>query len=365
MGKIATIGGRRFGRATFGKFLRGGAAVAALACGAVALAQTLPDSAVSVLSIDPSALSKMIADYQRPNTIPESTDNPSTPYKAQLGKLLFFDPRLSGSGAISCASCHNPSFAWQDGLAKGVGDHGHVLGRHTPTILNTAWAEPLFWDGRADSLEQQAMGPMMATAEMAGSPEKVLETITNVAEYRDGMAKIFPGEKPSVENVAKLIAVFERTVVSGDAPFDLWAKGNANAISDSAKRGFVLFNTKANCASCHSGWRFTDDGFHDIGLAGDDMGRGKIVAGIVQLERAFKTPTLRNIVQRAPYMHDGSVRTLEAVVDHYDHGFIQRPSLSDQVKPLHLTDQEKADIVAFMKTLTSKDTPVEYPVLPR
>lgn len=352
-------------RAKFSKFVRGGVALAALACGAVALGQTLPDSAVSALSIDPAALTKMIADYKRPNAIPESADNPTTPDKAHLGKLLFFDPRLSGSGSISCASCHNPSFAWQDGLAKGVGDHGHVLGRHTPTILNSAWAEPLFWDGRAASLEQQAMGPMLAAAEMAGSPEKVLETINTVPEYRDGMAKVFPGEKLSVENVAKLLAVFERTVVSGDAPFDLWIKGDANAISDSAKRGFVLFNTKANCVSCHSGWRFTDDGFHDIGLAGDDMGRGKIVAGIVQLERAFKTPTLRNIVQRAPYMHDGSVPTLEAVVDHYDHGFIQRPSLSDQVKPLHLSAQEKADIVAFMKTLTSKDTPVEYPVLPR
>ena len=126
----------------------------------------------------------------------------------------------------------------------------------------------------------------------------------------------------------------------------------------------MLFNTTAQCSTCHTGWRFTDDGFHDIGLAGEDMGRGKIMPGLTILERAFKTPTLRNIAERAPYMHDGSQATLEAVVDHYDHGFVQRPSLSDGIKPLHLSAQDRADLVAFMRTLSSQDAPVSLPNLP-
>lgn len=378
-------GVRRAARRSAGSIKKlglGGAVLAMSSLAAVAIAASAPTSEPIAAAADtvggalPSAaggaaapaasdLAVMIAGYQRPTDIPSSAENPTTAEKARLGKMLFFDPRLSGSGAISCASCHNPSLGWQDGLARGVGDHGGVLGRHTPTILNAAWAEPLFWDGRADTLEQQAMGPMMAAAEMAGSPEKVMQTITTVAEYRDGLAKVFPGEKIGIENVAKVMAVFERGVVSGEAPFDRWIKGDEGAISPSAKRGFVVFNTKGNCASCHSSWRFTDDGFHDIGLPSDDLGRGKIVQGIVALDHAFKTPTLRNIAERGPFMHDGSLQTLEQVVDHYDHGFTQRPSVSDQVKPLNLTAGEKADLVAFMQALTSKDAPVDYPILPR
>lgn len=355
---------RRGRRAAKGLAL-GGALLSAVAFGAIAMAQVVPGAAEGILGIDPAGVTKMLADYQRPGTIPSPETNPTTDEKARLGKMLFFDPRLSGSGTISCASCHNPSLGWQDGLPTAVGDHGGILKRHTPTILNAAWAEPLFWDGRAGTLEEQAVGPIMADAEMAGSKTKVIDTISTVGEYREGMAKLFGKDPYTIENVAKLIAAYERTVVSAEAPFDAWVKGNRQAISESAKRGFVLFNTKANCVSCHSTWRFTDDSFHDIGLAGDDMGRAKVAPGLVIFERAFKTPTLRNIAERAPYMHDGSLKTLEQVVDHYDHGFIQRPSLSDSMKPLHLTAGEKADLVAFMKTLSSKDAPVDYPILPR
>jgi len=357
--------GPSFHRHSLRKLAWGGAALVATGICAMAVAQTLPESAASILGMDAASLARMTASYQRTASIPSPQDNPTTEAKVNLGKKLFFDPRLSGSGAISCASCHNPSFGWQDALPTAVGDHGGVLGRHTPTILNTAWAEPLFWDGRADTLEQQATGPMLANAEMAGSKDKVVATISTVPEYRDGMAKLFPKDPYTIENVAKLLAAYERTIVSGEAPFDRWIKGDVNAISDGAKRGFVLFNTKGNCASCHSSWRFTDDGFHDIGLPGSDIGRAKIMSTLPIFDHAFKTPTLRNIAERAPYMHDGSVKTLEAVVDHYDHGFIQRASLSDQVKPLHLTAQDRADLVEFMKALTSKDSAVSVPVLPR
>ncbi len=313
----------------------------------------------------PMTQTETIQSFRRPTSTPSPDNNRITPQRVALGKALFFDPRLSGSGAISCASCHNPSFGWQDGQAKGVGDKGGRLGRRTPTILNTAWAEPLFWDGRAPNLEEQAKGPMASTAEMNMPHGDVVAAVKRVPGYRAAFAVAYPGEVVNIDTVAKAIAAYERTVISGVAPFDRWVQGQARAMSPQAVRGFKLFNGKANCASCHSSWRFTDDGFHDIGLPDADIGRAKIAPGMTILEHAFKTPTLRNIAERAPYMHDGSIATLEEVVDHYDHGFQKRESLSDQVKPLSLTEQEKADLVAFMRALSSKDAPVTFPDLPR
>lgn len=302
--------------------------------------------------------------YRRPTTTPTPEGNPMTSGKVALGKLLFFDPRLSGSGAISCSTCHSPSLGWQDGLPKGVGHHGAVLARRTPTILNVAWGEPFFWDGRADTLEDQAKGPLMANMEMAGSSEKLLSFIRNSPAYRERFAQVFANEPLSIENVAKALASYERTIVSAEAPFDRWVRGDEQALSSSAKRGFVLFNTRAKCSSCHVGWRFTDDGFHDIGLPGNDMGRAKVAPGLIIFERAFKTPTLRNIAERAPYMHDGSLSTLAQVVDHYSGRFIRRPSLSDQITPLNISERDKADLIAFMKSLSSQDLPVAMPILP-
>lgn len=313
----------------------------------------------------PPTLEQLKANYLRPTSVPAPADNPTTVAKAHLGKLLFFDTRLSGSGAISCASCHNPSFGWEDAQVKGVGHKGGQLGRHTPTIIDVAWAEPLFWDGRAATLEDQAKGPLAAPAEMNMPHSDVIKKISSIPGYKTQFAAAYPGEPITIDVVAKAIAAYERTIVSGQAPFDRWLAGDEHAISASAKRGFMVFNTSGNCASCHSSWRLTDDGFHDIGLPGDDIGRAKIMPGLPILDHAFKTPTLRNIVERAPYMHDGSLPTLEAVVEHYDHGFVQRASLSDQIKPLHLSARDKADLVAFMRTLSSRDAPVTVPTLPR
>lgn len=312
-----------------------------------------------------AAINRMLVLYHRPTTIPAPADNPITPAKVELGKKLFFDPRLSGSGIISCASCHNPSFGWQDGQAIGVGDHGTPLSRHTPTILNVAWSEPLFWDGRADTLEQQATGPLMGKAEMNLPADRIVPTVSAIHGYRIAFATAFPAEQISIKTIMQALASYERTIVSGTAPFDRWVNGDGNALAEPAKRGFVIFNTKAKCAACHSGWRFTDDGFHDIGIPGDDMGRAQIMPGIPILERAFKTPTLRNIAERGPYMHDGSLHTLEQVIDHYDHGFVRRASLADQITSLDLTAQEKADLIAFLKSLSSTDEPVILPNLPR
>lgn len=338
-----------------------GAIALALSIGAVTVAGARsPDIVVG------GGIAALLKPFARPANIPAPADNPVTEAKAALGKALFFDPRLSGSGAIACASCHNPSLGWQDGQVRGVGHHGAPLGRHTPTILNIAWAEPLFWDGRADTLEEQAKGPLSAPAEMNMPAGDAVAKVRSIPGYRAAFGAAFPGQPIDLDTIAKAIATYERTVISGTAPFDRWVRGDDKAVSEPAKRGFALFNsTRTGCASCHSGWRFTDDGFHDIGLPDGDIGRARIVPGIAILEHAFKTPTLRNIAERPPYMHDGSLPTLEAVIDHYDHGYVDRPSLSPEMKRSKLTAQEKADLVAFLQSLSSRDKGVTFPILYR
>jgi cytochrome c peroxidase len=335
---------------------------------ASSLAQRGADTAalVSVAGIANSheEIAALRRSYARPSEIPFPEHNPFSEEKRRLGHALYFDPRLSKSGTMSCASCHNPALEWQDGLALGRGHNGNMLPRHSPTLLDIAWAPLLFWDGRADSLEDQVAGPLLSNAEMGMSEKLVLERINAAAEYKGMFTAAFPGQEISMKTIAAAIATFERTIVSARAPFDHWVDGDERAISDSAKRGFVVFNKKANCGACHSGWRFTDDGFHDVGLPDKDIGRGKVVVGVAELMHAFKTPTLRNIDRRGPYMHDGCLATLADVIRHYEGGFVKRQSLAPEMQPFTLSDQERADLLAFLKTLTSEDPPVTIPVLP-
>lgn len=304
--------------------------------------------------------------YQRPTEIPFPADNPRTDASIELGQRLFFDPRLSVSDAISCASCHNPAFAWGDGLPKGIGHGSKPVGRRTPTVLNLAWGELMFWDGRASSLEDQALGPIEAPGEMNQPIDELLEELQAIEGYAPLFEKAYPGEGITPDTIAKAIANYERTIVSGLAPFDAWVMGIESAISEEAKHGFDLFNTKAGCVDCHEGWNFTDSGFHDIGIPGDDLGRGKILEGIEALEYAFKTPTLRNLRQRAPFMHDGSEATLHDVIELYNiGGRVKRPSLSPSIRELHLTETEVKALIAFLDTLTSADEPVRIATLPR
>jgi cytochrome c peroxidase len=335
---------------------------------------TLPGFAAALvgetkqISIQPQAApgtDALKALFRRPGTIPFPKENPYTPEKASLGKRLYFDTRLSVTSAQSCASCHSPGYGWGDGLAVGVGHGMAKLGRHSPTIINAAWGAIFMWDGRLADLEEQALGPIQSPGEMNMPIEKLMERLASIGEYKPLFAAAFPNESMSAKTLAKAIATYERTVVSQRAPFDDWIGGDERAIPDEAKRGFVIFNTKAQCSSCHEGWNFTNDGFQDIGLPSDDIGRGKIAPGILKMKHAFKTPGLREIVRRAPYMHDGSIATLEQVVEHYDQGGVDRPSRSDLMKPLGLTAQEKSELVAFMKTLTSNLDPITVPVLPR
>jgi cytochrome c peroxidase len=290
-----------------------------------------------------AAIDAMKAEYRRPASIPFPKENPYTPQKAWLGKKLYFDTRLSLSSAQSCASCHNPGLGWGDGLAVSVGHGMAKLARRSPTLVNVAWGAAFMWDGFSPNLEEQALVAIKRPPVMNMPPEPMMERISSIAEYKPLFAAAFPNEEMSAITLAKAIATYERTVVSELAPF----------------------NTKGQCSSCHEGWNFTNDGFHDTGLPNDHPGRGKLVPDIVKMKQAFKTPGLREISKRGPYMHDGSISTLEQVIEHYDRGGVDRPSRSDLMKPLDLTPQEKSDLVAFMKTLTSNLDPTTMPVLPR
>ena len=331
----------------------------------------LPFLAVSTLATGASPRTVDVGSlrraFERPVVIPSAPGNPSSSEKIVLGRTLFFDPRLSASGIVSCATCHNPSLSWGDGLRRAVGHGMKELGRRTPSILNVAFGGPYMWDGRFETLEEQALGPISTPAEMNLPLDELVKRLRAVDGYTPLFDAAFPGEAITPHNVARAIATFERTVISPPAPFDRWVGGEPNAISSAAVRGFSLFNGKAKCAVCHSGWRLTDDSFHDLGVRDDDLGRGgvKDFTEITALKHAFKTPTLRDIERRAPYFHGGTSSSLESVVEFYNRGGdARRESLSDEIRPLGLTEPERADLVAFLKTLSSP-TDVVVPVLPR
>ncbi|MBN7798331.1 cytochrome-c peroxidase [Parahaliea mediterranea] len=301
--------------------------------------------------------------FQRPATIPHPANNPYSEARAELGRQLFFDPRLSRDNDISCATCHQPALGWEDGRATALGTDSARHRRHTPTIHNLAWAPALLWDGRTPTLESQVWFPLTAHDEMAQDVRALAEELAAVPAYAEAFAALFPGRGISLITVSAAIATFERTVVTGETAFDRWVAGDDSALDDTAKRGFALFVGKARCDSCHSGWNFSDGQFHDIGLpAGEDVGRFMFTRQ--ESDRfAFKTPGLRNITLRAPYMHDGSIATLRQVLEHYNQGFQQRPSLSSHMQPLHLDTSEINDLLHFLEALDSDDD-IVVPQLP-
>lgn len=303
-------------------------------------------------------------EFQRPLTIPFPDDRPYSPQIATLGKMLYFDPRISGAQNMSCASCHNPSFGWETPVDGAVGAMNTRLGRHAPTTLNQAWVHPYFWDGRAETLEEQAAGPITAQVEMNATFTEVIARLEQIDGYRNWFSRLFPGEGINKGTITLAIATYERTIVSGWSPFDRWVEGEEDAISDAAKRGFALFVGDAQCAACHTGWNFTDNLFHDIGLPTQDIGRAQLDPENGLARHAFKTPGLRNISLRAPFMHNGSVTTMRDVIVHYSTGGIQRPSLSPLMVDFELSEQDISDLVAFLDTLTEEVTEVPTPVLP-
>ena len=294
-------------------------------------------------------------------------DNPLTTAKVNLGKMLYFDPRLSVDGTISCATCHHPNFGFSNGVPFSPGFKGQFGDRNSPTELNRLYSTLQFWDGRAQSLEEQALGPVQNPVEMANTLPAMISSLQRIQSYKPLFREAFGTEEITADHVAKAIACFERTLLSGNSAFDRFQTGDDKAISASAKRGFAVFICKGNCSQCHSLPNFTDEQFHNLGVGmnkpNPDLGRYKVTKNDAN-KGAFKTPTLREIAQTAPYFHDGSAKTIEEVVEVYDRGGTRNPNLDAKVKPLRLTKQESKDLVAFMQTLTGEPLKVEAPPLP-
>lgn len=294
--------------------------------------------------------------FRRPVGLPVAPAD-ATGARVELGRDLFADKRLSGNTTVSCAGCHDPALALSDGVPRGKGVGLTALPRHTPHLWNLAWEQSFFWDGRAASLEDQARGPIENPLEMGGNLEAIARTFGNDATTQARFAAAFP-DKPFVSptHIVSALAAYERTLVSPVTRFDRWVSGDRHAVDDREKLGFALFLGKAGCVTCHSGWAFTDHAYHDIGLPGSDIGRGGVI-GVAAANHAFRTPGLRELTWTAPYMHDGSLPTLEAVLDHYEHGIVERPSLSPDLKRIALSPEEREAITAFLATLSSEDPP--------
>lgn len=313
-----------------------------------------------------ASLTVLKRQYFRPAAVPYPKGNPYSRGKEGLGRALFFDPILSGARVRSCATCHNPGLSWGDGEQCAIGENQARLPLRSPTLLNIAWIPKLGWDGHFRDLESVAMGPITGPTNMNLPEAELIERLSAIPGYVSAFDAAFGKGDVTREKIEQALATFERTIVSADAPFDRWVRGDEMAISAAAKRGFALFNGKANCALCHNGWAFTDAAFHDIGVAkDDDLGRGRLFPSSVKLQHAFKTPTLRDVARRGPYMHDGSVASLADVIDHYDRGGIDRPSRDNGIRPLNLQSREKVDLMAFLNSLSGTPKPYPLPILPR
>jgi len=295
-----------------------------------------------------------IAAEPLPAVPPIPADNTMSAEKIELGKMLFFEPRLSSSGVVSCATCHNPSFAFTDRVERALG-HKHQVGpRNTPTVLNSAFLENQFWDGRAATLEEQALGPIQATVEMNAALPEVVARLKDIPEYRRRFAASFSGKDPiNPENIAKAIAAFERTLITTNAPFDRFLMGDANAISPVAKRGWELFQQKG-CIGCHNGPNFTNSQFFMIHVPGStDLGRFQVTKK-EEDKYKFRVQTLRNIALTSPYFNNGSVWRLTDAIK----------IMSSEMLHSETADEDAKDIEAFLQTLTGDMPRFEYPVLP-
>ena len=301
-----------------------------------------------------------------PLTIP--ADNPQTAAKIELGKKLYFDPRLSGNNLFSCATCHNPTLGFADGLPRFLGGPtAKEGGRHSPTIINCAYNEFQFWDGRVATLEEQALGPIQNPNEMFETLANVVRKLSGIPEYVNAFKEVF-GTGITADGIAKAIAAFERTIIFSNSPFDKYMQGDEKAMSELAKRGMYLFMGKAECIKCHNGPNFTDNKFHNIGVPTEvpfkeDLGRYNVTKKDSD-KGAFKTPTLRNITDTAPYMHNGFFPTLFEVVQFYNGGGGRSENKSPDIHGLNLTGEEVNDLIEFMKALTGELVQIKYDAIP-
>jgi cytochrome c peroxidase len=313
--------------------------------------------------------------------VPVPEDNPLTPEKVELGKLLFFDARLSADGSLACVSCHLPDEGWATHTPLSPAYPTNMERRLSPTLINVAYNKTLLWDGRAGALEKQALGPIQNPLHMNQNLDLLIEKLRAIPDYVTRFQQVF-GTSVSPEGLGKALAAFERTLVTRNAPFDRYMEGDQQAMSEPALRGMELFKGKARCILCHNGPNFTDSQFHKLGVpeapllahplvqaslrfdakrmkvqeydqVTEDLGR-YLVTKEEQDKGAFKTPTLRNVTQRDPYMHNGVFQSLEDILDFYDRGGGAVSGKSPLIQPLGLTAQDKRDLLAFLQTLTGE-----------
>lgn len=269
----------------------------------------------------------------------------------ELGRRLFFDPILSADGQVRCASCHVPSRAYSDGRSTSIGLGGRVGARNAPSVVNRLFGREHFWDGRATRLAEQALGPLLAADEMGNDPETLRARLAQDEGYRREFQRVY-GAEPRLSLVARALAAFQFTLVSGDSAFDRWEwGGDAEALDESARRGLRLFRGKARCTLCHTGFHFSDERYHSLGREDPDPGRAA-VTGEETDRGAFRTPSLRNAALTAPYLHDGSLASLEEVVDFYAGGGGAAAHRSPLIVPLDLDEGERQDLVEFLRSLT-------------
>ena len=310
--------------------------------------------------------------WLRPAVVPQPADNKLTPQRIELGKLLYFDTRLSSSEKISCATCHHPKRGWTDLIpeAKAVGHEGAVGPRNSPVVLNTAYQNRQFWDGRVRTLEQQALGPIEADVEMNMPLEVLIPKLNKIKGYQKLFKKAYPKSKGVITDkyLAKAIASFERTVVSTKAPFDKYIMGRKSALSKKQIRGFELFTNKAHCVDCHDKFNFSDGSFHNIGLNDGELNGKELGRYLVKRRAAWygvmKTPTLRDVTKSAPYFHDGSVKTLEEATSICGNGGRYKNNVKNKstyIVDRHLSQKEISDITSFLHSLTGPDMKLKIP----
>ncbi len=299
----------------------------------------------------------------------------------KLGKTLFFDPRLSGSNQISCASCHIPDLSWTDGRGKSVGHDQQMNKRNSPTLLNVWYYKQLFWDGRSKSLEDQAFSPINSETEMHSDMAEVMMKLRRIPGYKPLFDSAYGRPEISPETVTKALAVFQRTIVSRKSDFDDFLSGKKNALGDAALRGLHLFRTKARCINCHNGPLFTDNDFHNTGLTYyqreyEDLGRYIVTRRAEDVGR-FKTPSLRDVIRTRPWMHNGLFDNIDGVMNRYNAGMPQPkpkpgqvgdtlfPKTDKLIRRLNLNKQERDDIVAFLNAITTEPLHIKMPEMPK
>ena len=289
--------------------------------------------------------------------IPWPEDNPYSPARAELGKILFFDGRLSSSGVVSCAFCHEPEHAYAGSTAFSKGVNGRLGTRHAQTVINRAWGKSQFWDGRAPTLESQVIVPVTNPDEMGMTVDRVVRTVQGIKGYAPLFAAAFGDTTINFDRIAKAIATFERTIVSGNSAYDRYLAGDKSALSKQQKDGLEFFNRKGECAECHTGPNLTTEKFANLGIGMDrlnpDPGRDVVTKKRGDFGK-FKIPTLRDLAHRPPYMHDGRFKTLDEVLDLYAKGGVPNPHLDTRLTPFYLDDQTKQDLLAFLDSLNGE-----------